>query len=268
VLFLRIFQHLLPRGQAWRITITKTLRKFFEGLAVKPEQTKEFADQVYLDLFPATARSRDEVGGSGALEEWELQFGLTPGNLADFDARRAAVDAEWKAQGGQSPAYIESVLQAAGFDVYVHDWWSSGPPYVARDPHDYTTTPLLGTWRCSAFASQPRCSAFSDQPRCNAFLNNDPHYLVNKDLTRRAPPPIPDDPAKYPYFMYVGGATFGDLAAVDISRRDEFERLLLKLRPLHLWIVTLVNYTVFGGSYLTTESGLRFTTESGDRLTT
>lgn len=268
MLFFRVFQHLLPRSQAWRITIAKTLRKFFEGLSAAPEDVRDFVDGVYGDLFPATARSRDEDGGSGALEEWEAQFGLVPSELSNFDARRAAVDAAWKAQGGQSPAYIESVLQSAGFDVYVHDFWASGPPYVARDPRDYTTAPRVGTYRCSGFATQPTCSSSASQPRCNAFLNNDPHYLVNKDLTRRAPPPIPDDPSKFPFFMYVGGSTFGTTATVDAARRDEFQRLLLRLRPLHLWIVTLVDYVTFSGTALVTRSGLRITTRNGDHIIT
>lgn len=266
MLFFRIFEHLLPHGRAWRITFAKNLRQFFAGLSQPLDSVKQFIDQIYEDLFPATSRSRDETGGSGALEEWESQYGLVPSDPTDFDARRAALAAKWQAQGGQSPAYIESVLQAAGFDVYVYDFWSAGPPYVARDPHDYTTTPRVSTYRCSAFTSQPTCSAFDGQPRCNAFLNNDPHYLVNKDLTRRAPPLIPNNPDVYPYFMYVGGPTFGDVAEVAAERRDEFERLLLRLRPSHLWIVTLVDYVLGLGSHLITDSGSRLTTSSGDRL--
>lgn len=263
MLFLRIFQHLLPRSPAWRITTTKTLRKFFEGLSAQPALVKTFMDQVYEDLFPATARM-SSGGGSGALEEWERQFGLVP-NPSEA-VRRAALAAEWQANGGQSPAYIEGVLQTAGFPVYVHDWWASGPPYAARDPHTYTTRPLIGTYRCSGFASQPTCSDFLTQPRCNRFLSNDPHYLVNKDLTRQAPPPVPDDPTKYPHFMYVGGEVFGTRVIVDATRRDELERLLLKLRPTQLWIVLLIDYFA-SGAHLLTEAGEFISAETGDLLT-
>jgi hypothetical protein len=260
-LFFRIYQHLLPRAEAWKITIAKTLRRFFEGLAVQPEATRLFADQVYEDLFPETTR---------ALAEFEEQFGLEPNG--DEAARRLLLAAEWQANGGQSPDYIQGVLQTAGFDVYIHDWWSSGPPYVARDPRAYTTRPLVGLFRCQALPTtigKPRCTKFrASQARCNRFLNNDPHYLVNKDLTLRAPPLVPDDPNKWPYFMYVGGATFPNHATVDVTRRAEFERLLLKLRPAHLWIVTLIDYATIGGTHITTRSGLRITTRGGDRLIT
>jgi hypothetical protein len=264
-LFFRIFQHLLPRGAAWKVTIAKTLRSFFLGLSEQPAVAKGYIDDVYFDLFPATTRE---------LNEWEKQFGLELTDMTSAPAvvaGRLALAAEWAATGGQSPSYIQGVLQTAGFDVYVHDWWSSGPPYVARDPRDYTDLPLIGLYQCTGdafrYTSQPQCSGLPTQPQCNAFLANDPHYLVNKDLTRRAPPPVPDDDTKWPYFLYVGGETFPDHAIVDITRRAEFERLILKLRPLELWIVTLIDYQPVDGAFLTTRSGLRITTRSGDRLT-
>lgn len=53
---------------------------------------------------------------------------------------------------------------------------------------------------------------------------------------------IPVDEQLWPYFMYVGGEVFGDLAQVSLSRRNEFETLLLKICPAHLWIGVIVEY--------------------------
>lgn len=262
MLFLRVFQHLLPDAEAWRITVAKQLRKFFEGLTGAPTDAVQFVDEVYGDIFPKTTRE---------LNEWERQFGLsiTP-NPNDPDdpatiAGRLALAAEWAATGGQSPSYIQGVLQTAGFDVYIHEWWSSGPPYVARDPRDYTDQPLIGLYQCTGDGepSQPQCSDLGTQPQCNAFLANDTHYLVNLDLTRRPPPRVPDDPNTWPYFIYVGGETFPDHATVDITRRAEFERLLLKLRPTHNWIVELIDFEAAGFFELEDGSDF-FTTEGGD----
>lgn len=267
MVFFRVFQHLVPDAQAWRLTIARKLRKFFEGLARTFDGTGDVyrtavpqLDYVYAQLSPETTDN---------LEQWEREFGIDAA-LLDAD-RRLQLFAEWKATGGQSPGYIQAVLQAAGFDVYVHDCFSnSGPPYVVRDPRLYINQPLLGTYRCKPDTSptQARCSGGAGRPRCNRFLNNETHYIVNKDLTRRAPPPVPDDPNTWPYFMYVGAATFGDLAFIDLTRRMQFERLLLKLRPVHLWIVLLVNYSAASGSHILTEGGSFITTESGDRLIT
>jgi len=53
---------------------------------------------------------------------------------------------------------------------------------------------------------------------------------------------IPNDPAKWHYFVYIGAQTFPALASVESSRRDEFEELLLKYCPAHMWIGVLVTY--------------------------
>ncbi len=234
--FFRQLQHLLPNGEAWRTTVSKKLRGFFEGLAMGFGDAKTFIDLVWWDIHPSTTRE---------LETWEYQFGL-PGIGSDA-TRRNDLDAAWSATGGQDPTYLQTVLQNAGFDVYVHEWWWSGPPYVAKDPRLYTIYPLIGTYQCAGHATPHTCEERYDvdgdivaQPHCNRFLVNDPGYLVNKNLTPLAPPPVPDDPSKWPYFIYVGGETFPDRAFVDPDRRQEFERLMLKHFPTQHWIVYLL----------------------------
>jgi len=227
-LFLRVFQHLLPDAAAWRLPYGGTLRKFFEGLAGAPADARAFTDAVYEDLFPATTRQ---------LSEWESQLGLTANALEAV--RRANLAAEWVATGGQSPSYIQGVLQTAGFDVYVHEWWESGPnPYVARDPRAYTIEPLIGTIQCG----EPLAQCGEPLAESSNVLVNEPLYLVNKDLTERAPPPIPDDETKWPFFLYIGAETYPEFASVPLSRKTEFHRLILKIRPTQLWVVTLVDY--------------------------
>jgi hypothetical protein len=271
MLFFRIFQHLLPDSTAWRLTIAKTLRSFFEGLAGAPADARSFVDLVFEDRFPATARDPN-----GALSEWEKQFGLTPSSSASEVTRRLALAAEWAATGGQSPSYLEGVLQTAGFDVWVYEWWVSGPdPYVPRDPRLYTTPPLIGTVQCG----NPDAYCGNPEAQCNGFLVNDTGYIVNLDLTPRAPPRVPDSEARWPFFLYIGGdpADVDDpeeveppddipFATIDAARRDEFQRLVLKLRPAQQWLVLRVSYaSLIGtedGDALATESGLSLVTES------
>jgi hypothetical protein len=237
--FFRLLQHLLPTGRAWRLVFGKQIRKFFEGLATPFQGVRDHIDQIWLDIFPQTTRQ---------LSQWETQFGLLAG--ATEEDRRAALTGAWQAQGGQSPSYLQTTLQAAGFDVFVHEWWVPGSdPRVARDPRDYTNAPTFGTWQCtdsSLPSDQPQCTGRefrgSRQPQCNRFLANEPMYLVNKRLSEDAPPPIPNDSTKFPFFLYVGGETFPDLAVVDSARRQEFERLVLRLRPTNAWVVTLIDY--------------------------
>jgi hypothetical protein len=229
-IFFRQIEHLLPNAAAWRITLAKTLRNFFEGLTGIGSDAKDFIDDVYGDVFPETTRE---------LAEWEAQFGIEP-NAVEA-TRRLNLAAEWAATGGQSPSYIQGVLQTAGFDVYVHEWWSSGPsPWIPRNPRDYTDDPLIGQVQCGETLAQ--CG--EPTAVCNGLLANEPGYVVNDDLSQRAPAPIPNVAAVWPYFFYIGAETFPDLANIDIERRAEFRRLVLKLKPAHVWVVLLIDYTI------------------------
>lgn len=283
--FLRVFQHLLPNGQAWRTTIDKNLRRYFAGLAdfVEDEEGPRAAvDAVYADAFPSTASLT-------ALREWEDQFGLEPN--VDEQTRRLALAAEWAAGGGQSIRYIQDVLDTAGFDVFLHEWWdpnqtpffqpqcgepdsqcgeplavcaASGVVRFVRNPRLYTNDPQIGTVQCG----EPFALCGEPQAICDDFLANETNYLWNETLTRRAPPRIPNDPDKWHYFFYVGPETFPtdpSFAAplIEDSRRAEFERLLLKLRPLQQWIVLLVSYT---DGFLITEADEPIISEGDDNL--
>ncbi len=124
------------------------------------------------------------------------------------------------------------------------------------------TAPLIGTVQCG----DPDAYCGNPDAQCNGFLVNDPGYIVNLDLTPRPPPRVPENPARWPFFLYIGGETFPDHAEVDETRRAEFERLLLKLRPAQQWVVTLVDYVEVDPDELITQDGETLTTEGGDPL--
>lgn len=255
--FLDTFKHLLPSGAAWRLTIDKTLRRFFEGLAGGPADARSFLDDVSDDLSPDLTR---------ALDAWEFQFGLRAAGPEITEAlRRQRLDTAWKAQGGQSPRYLQDIIQAAGFPLFHHDWWSSGPaPYVTRDPHDYAIDPTIGLVQCG----EPLAQCGEPTALCNNWLANFPRYYVNLDLTRRPPPPLPGDPTKYPFFVYFGAEDL-DAGPVDIpvERRAELEELLLRICPAHLWIVLMVRWVEFSGARITLQGDTRVTLQGDARIT-
>lgn len=230
----RLIQHLLPRGLAWRTTIDTRLRQYLEGLAGLPTGVRTFVDLVFLDLFPSTTRE---------LPNWEKQFALPKGGSEAN--RRLKLAAAWALQGSQSPDYIQRTIHAAGFpEVYLHEWWVDGPPRTARNPHAYTSQPLIGFYQCEAENGWECFDAGSTQPlapHCDATLVNSPGYIVNRDLTRRAPPPVPEGAEHYPYFVYFGAQTFPERALVPASRIAELEEILLRICPTQLWIVLLVD---------------------------
>lgn len=272
MIFLRIFKHLLPRGRAWRITVDKKLRQFFAGLSGLGDSIKSLFDGVWLDVLPGSTRE---------LTKWESQWGLQGTGLTE-QQRRDRLDAAWKTLGGQSPRYIQDTLRANGFNVYVHEWWEPGTEPAPGDKQCVTPrNPLLQLRReytnvvpgpyihCGELLAQ--CG--EDESQCGNNLEPVGYPLVNKIL--KTVPDIqplcgeslaqcgealplcgnyegfrdeyrnyivPLDVTKWPYFLYIGGVNFGDIAQVDPKRRDEFERLCLKICPAQQWLGILVEY--------------------------
>lgn len=238
---INIFKHLLPTGRAWTLTVEKTLRKFFEALAPETEKPREFADNIFLDIFPSTTRN---------LSEWENQFGIFNNKLSDAQ-RRTRLEAAWRDVGGQSPAYIQGQLQANGFNVFVHDWWVPGTePAVdvhgvptARNPNSVLNPQYLLVVP-GVDCGEALAACGEEFAECGNYSGGVGYPLVNKfvydsDIIGYT---VPSDPTKWPFFMYVGGPNFGDIAEVPAVRRFEFEALLLKIRPAHLWIGVIVRY--------------------------
>lgn len=236
--FLELFKHLLPRSRAWDITITKNLRLFFKSLAdglLTP--IKEFLDNVFLDINPATTRE---------LSAWEVQFGLRDIALTEQE-RRDRLAATWKALGGQDPRYIQDTLQDAGFDVYVHEWWVPGteaPVNVmvaatARNPFNFLIDAggfIIYLTECGEALAQ--CG----ETQMEAGNTNSPQGYPLVNLPESVSYPIPVDPNTWCYFLYIGGETFPNVAQIDPKRREEFEALCLKICPAHLWLGILVEY--------------------------
>ncbi len=51
-MFLNIFKHLLPNARAWRLTIDKQLRQFFDGLSrALGDDIKLFFDEIWLLIY-------------------------------------------------------------------------------------------------------------------------------------------------------------------------------------------------------------------------
>jgi hypothetical protein len=240
----------------------KQLRQLFEGLTSIITDLKVFIDNIYQDIFPETTRE---------IDFWEKQFGL-PNTLTNDQERRDRLDATWKAQGGQSPRYLQDTLQAAGFDVYIHEWWEvprTEPP-VARNPLLYLND---GTGVTKYVMGDGTLEANDGAVEANDGASLDPtgFALVNKILTlftgfigdgaaamndgaqgavdggatriyKEKQFVVPSDPTKWPYFLYIGGQNFPDHAIIDASRKNEFETLCLKLCPTQQWLGMLITY--------------------------
>jgi len=228
-LFLRLFKHLLPRAKAWQITIDKVLRRFFDGLSKEPGSIRDFFDQRFLDVFPGT---------TSAVSEWLDQFNLLPS--VDEATDRQNIAGSWRLNEYQSPTDIQNTLQAAGFDVYVHEWWEQPVPPSGPEPKNPFN--YVGPAYLIAVCGNPAMCCGNEIAVCGAEFLPQGEIIVNKTDTQPTPI-IPSDPDRWPYFLYIGGETFPDLATVPETRKNEFETLCLKICPAQQWLALLIDYT-------------------------
>lgn len=126
--WLEVYKHLLPSGIAWSITVDKMLRRFIDGLTELPADVKTYLDAVFLDLIPSTTTK---------VSRWLVQFNIVASGNEAQD--RQTLDGAWRLNEYQSPKQIQDTIQAAGFDIYIHEWWELpvvGSP-IAKNPFLY-----------------------------------------------------------------------------------------------------------------------------------
>lgn len=258
--FFKIFNFLFPRADAFSFSIiTKPFVNFIKGLASVPADFRNYLDTLYLQLFPYT---------TSELSKWEEEFGIAFPALNDDD-RRMNLDTNWKAKGGQAAGYIQSVLNNSGFDVLVHE---NNPP---ADPDVFLNSiPFMVCGGLAAYAGNDL--AFAGKTGGDLLVNGPvlssiPLYLsicgqtemvCGNDIaksgyflkfgTKDKIYEITDDPDLWGAFFFIGGeatrnATTHELEfieKVDIpaERKNEFLRLILKIKPAQTWAGLLINY--------------------------
>lgn len=234
-----IMQHLLPNGRAFRITATKYLRKFFEGLtaAIIPP-FREAVDTAYQDMLPETTTR---------LGDWQNFWGIMYPSTTD---PRAQLTRAWSYQGSLTLAHIQEAIRAEGFDVYVHDGWGLNPlDYLAPTTvNPLGTAPLGYPLVNKLFTADKNYSSLCGEEgiECGE-VEAECGYFQYSIWT----PKLYVVPGDSPYFVYIGGQTLGQLVYIDPVRRNEFEALCLKLVPSHLWIGAMVQYDNPGSSMWT-----------------
>lgn len=272
-MWLRIYQHLLFKSKFWTIVVTKQLRQLFAGLAGWPRDARDYVDTQYNALDP-------QLTTVAALNKWLVQFGIDPAGLTDSE-KRSRLDAAWKEQGGQDLTYIQNTLQARGFNVYVHEWWVPGvlhpaggqvngdEPPVARNPYTYLYDGIAppSTVGDGHNNAQDGYDNFQDGNN-----NNPPGYVLVNLIQEVYQSAVWDGHVQavdgadamadgnfvlgfrpkqyaltatvdeYPYFLYIGGESFPNLAAIPNDRREEFEKLVLKICPTEQWLGMLIEY--------------------------
>jgi hypothetical protein len=258
--YFNLFKYLFPKSKNFNLFIQKNITKFVEGLTAIPDDFRSYIDNIYFDLLPDTTRS---------IELWESQFGIT-GKKNGLTSRRLAVANRWSMKGGQSAKYLETSLRNAGFDVYVHE---NNPPVdpatfligdfimVARGDNAYagrsdayagkTTEGSLLVNGFISVATDERLylanagngTYAGNQTAVAAYFTN--FFIQDKQYI------VPTNPDEFPFVFFIGGLATRNgnnelisiaKAEVEESRKDEFLKMILTIKPAQSWAGLIIEY--------------------------
>ena len=207
---------LLPPGSLWAPQEGGGLDALLDGVADCLEPARE--------SMHLLARVRNPKF-TALLSDLEREYGVIPNGGADDETRRTRLAAAKAAgKGDGSLDFLQSRLDAAGFDVQVH---VNNPPVDPAFFALYDPTTLFGS-NGAAFGA----SSFGAQRG---------QLLVNGTNTVYA---VPVDPGYWPLCFFVAGDVTrngaGEItdmvdAEVQASRKAELATLILKCKPMHTW---------------------------------
>ena len=159
---------------------------------------------------------------------WEYRLGLITNELTDIETRRAAIKRKLghpnNIKARQHPFFIQSQLQAAGFNVWVHE---NTIPY--QTPEDIADVGLQATEH-----GEPTQHGTGAQHGGESF------DIIANSIDEVESFSVGDGNLWATFFL--GGEILGTLAEVPYSRLREFKELVIKLKPAHTAAFTFINY--------------------------
>jgi hypothetical protein len=185
---------------------------------------------------------------------WEQRLGLITNDAVSLANRKLAIIRKLNYPGTivarQSGGFIESQLQLAGFDVYVHE----NPDLISIEEllNELNNVANLGLGNIGGFNLG---SVFSVYP--NLFTDSNiggfnlgEVNLAQIDFKGKVVNNIIDSldlhfnigNSRIKTF-FIGGENLGDFANVPTARKDEFRQLILRLKPTETVAYLLINYT-------------------------
>lgn len=221
---INLTKRLFPTGRAFKANDGGTLDDIYRAL--NEEQEVAYNDVVGIldSILPDNPNFTAEDAS-----DWERRLGIAASSTTSLDDRKAAISRKY-AHPGNIPArqhhlYIEGQLQAAGFNVFVHE------NLTGEAPDTYVTTPVFTHGSTIAFHG----SGVTSGGGLATFLvvnSIDPEIDATFNLG-----------SDFRNVFFIGGQTLGTTADVPATRETEFRQLILNLKPTHLAAALIINYT-------------------------
>lgn len=215
---------LYPTGRAWSMNENGMFEKLHGAIDLSFARLIDDAKATINSTIPDSVLfDEDDVN------IWEYRLGLISNLFVPLDQRRQSVlrklayPANVKAR--QHPLYIQSQLQAAGFDVYIHE---NTKPY--RTPDDIISGSLVSTQHGG------------DTQHGGGTQHGEGGFeVIANSLNPTESFNIGGANNLWSTF-FIAGLLITDIAVISADRQVEFRELVLKLKPAHTVAFTFINF--------------------------
>jgi hypothetical protein len=221
-IFVGVVQELYPTGRAFYLQNNGNLNLLHQAINRSFIRVVEDARLTIEGVFPTS----DEFGLLDA-ELWEFRLGLAINPALTLQERKEAILRKMayprNQKARQSKSFIETQLQLAGFNVFVHE---NTQPY--RTPGDIVLLDLGITQHGGS--TQHGSGTTHGSINFEVIANYpviDESYSIGGNLWAT---------------FFIGGEILGEVANIPQSRRLEFKELVLKLKPAHTVAFTFINF--------------------------
>jgi hypothetical protein len=221
--FADLARQLYPTGRAWYMNKNGKFDNLHKAINRSFVRVVQDSYLTLDSVFP----DNDNFSGNDATL-WEYRLGLITNTSLDLETRKQIILRKMSYPGNvqarQHPLFIESQLQLAGFDVWVHE---NTQPY--QTPNEIVALSIDATQHGGitqhGLGTQHGAGGF--EVIANLSTPNE-SYSIGSNLWSTA---------------FLGGPNLGDYANVPANRLQEFKELVLKLKPAHLVFYTFINYS-------------------------
>lgn len=227
---LKLARQLLPTGRAFRMPVGGDMEKLTRAFAASEARGYDDAVAILSSILPDSSAFSEEDAS-----DWERRLGLIDGTGVALADRKLAIKRKMNHPGDvparQHYLYLEGQLQAAGFDVYVHE--NRFDVY----PNSYETQNPLTLYGSSGWFDNSHGTFLHGENILGQYYLD----IVANSITTEGDSNF-NIGANMRSTFFVGGQTIGTFANVDALREAELRQLILKVKPVQTVGFMFINY--------------------------
>lgn len=244
----KLTRQLYPTGRAFKFFSKSYLEAIHTALG--EVEAKSYRDAV--STLDSLLPDNDGFSAEDATD-WERRLGMITNNAVSLDDRKLAIKRKLAFPSDrtyrQHWTFLESQLQAAGFNVYVHENLDDYPPeQVITAPN----TGQMGVYQLNEVQLGGVYSLYSNwfsviqhgsvqmgsvQMGSLPYFNNKLVNYINKTLDANF-----NVGNNFRSTFFIGGDVKGEITTVPATREEEFRQLILKIKPAQTVVYLLINY--------------------------